>query len=147
MVKVFAILLGNGVDKALYWNMRDTGDSGSVVRLFKATADPEEFKSNQVNRAFRMLSTTLNGSRAVPHKLQSKPGLWEFHFVGESDVSLVWSGNEDLSGYLQSVDQVRDIEGNVIDITDRTRLQNGPLYLFWRSKAVIEPQLRKDAGQ
>ncbi len=98
IVKVFATLLGNGVEQALYWNMRDSEDVGATVRLFNATEDPRMFKPNRVNRAFRMLCNTLNGARSAPARLPSRAGLWEFHFAGKADVSLVWSDDLDLAG-------------------------------------------------
>jgi len=131
MVKVFATLLGNGVEQALYWNMRDSDDVGATVRLFEATKDPHLFKPNRVNRAFRMLCNTLNGARSAPARLPSRAGLWEFHFAGKADVSLVWSDELDLAGLLDSAKELRDVEGRVLARSDIDKPFTGPVYVFW----------------
>ena len=131
MMKIFATLLGNGVEQALYWNMRDSDDSGATVRLFKATEDPRMFKPNRVNRAFRMLCKTLNGARSAPARLPSRAGLWEFHFTGKADVSLVWSDDLDLAGLLDGAKELRDVEGQVLARSDIDKPFTGPVYVFW----------------
>jgi len=131
IIKIFAILLGNGVQKALYWNMRNSDDYGSVVPLFESTDDPEQFKTGPVNLAFRMLSETLNGLSPAQGRLPKRSDVWEFRFVGKSDVSLVWSDGYDLAAMLRDAREVRDMDGHLISSSGNEKPLVGPVYIFW----------------
>ena len=131
LVKVFATLLGNGIGQALYWNMRDEDDRGATVRLFRATNDPQQFKPNRVNRAFRMLSHTLTGEHSAPAHLPARAGQYEFHFGGGVDVSIVWSEGEGLAAALDGARELRDIEGTVLSRSAIGPSFHGPVYAFW----------------
>ncbi|MEZ5541453.1 MAG: hypothetical protein R3F42_05355 [Pseudomonadota bacterium] len=131
MVRVFATLLGNGVERALYWNMRDVDDNGTVVRLFPATTDPQRFEANRVNRAFRMLSRTLGGAHPAPARVPARAGLREFRFTGPTDVSLLWSEFGELDGMLDGARELRDIEGKLLRRSDIGAGYTDPLYVFW----------------
>lgn len=130
-VKTLATLLGNGIGDALYWSMRDDKDFGSIARLFASTDDPHEFKPAPVNRAFRMMGQTLGGLSPGPGRLSGRPGLWEFAFTGRTDVSLVWSEDQDLSALVAGAREIRDMEGQVLVMSGPGKSVTGPIYVFW----------------
>ncbi len=143
-IKDFAILAANGVRMVLYWHMRESIKSDLAVRLFWTTEDPMDFKANRASYAFRMLAATLNGSRPARPRLSPRSGLWEFRFIGASDVSLIWSDGENISPYLQGAVQVKDIVGNTVTVNGGTKQLTGPLYVYWPTGAT--PIQRSQSG-
>ncbi|WJW75308.1 hypothetical protein QVG61_12570 [Thiohalobacter sp. IOR34] len=130
-VKVFAILFGHGINRALYWNIRDSEGTGRVARLFPSTADPTLFKPTVASRAFRVLSDTLSGARPAAGRIPAQAGIWEYRFAGKKDVSVIWSDGRDLTALLSGAKEVWDLEGRPLAVRRGLPGVKGPVYAFW----------------
>ena len=130
-VKDFTLLLGAGVQHALYWHMRARDNKAMVAALFEPTRNPAEFTPTQAANAFRMLANTLNGLSAAAPRLADTKGLWHFHFTGARDVTLAWAEHPLQMTLPPGVREVRDMSGNPIQRDTQLTIDSRPVYLLW----------------
>lgn len=132
-VRDFAILLGAGVQHALYWHMRARDNRAMVAALFKPTRKPDEFVPTRAAMAFRMLAVTLDGLSVAASRLATAEGLWQAHFTGAREVTIAWADPPRQMDLPAAVTQVLDMYGNPKQTATRLELGADPVYLLWDS--------------
>ncbi len=128
MVKMFALLAGEGVEYLLYWNMRLREPRGMVVPLLGWSERSAEI--GLVPSVYRQMTVMLKNGKPADGRLDPRTGLWERRFVGQRDVSVVWSEHP-IALHLQAVDAVFDERGNTVSFDTGLQVGGRPYYIVW----------------
>jgi hypothetical protein len=129
-IKNFAILLGSGVQQTLYWHMRARDRRDMVVTLFEPTKNPSEFIPTPAAIAYRALANAVSGLSAAPPQLKNMEGMWQFHFTGARDVTVVWASQSVRTAMPANVKEIRDMFGKPVPKGQQLDINSHPIYLF-----------------
>lgn len=130
-VKSFSLLLGDGVQKILYWDMRRAKARGLVAPLFRFTNSPDDFTPTDAALAFRVLSRNLTGLKLSGSALADQPGLTHIHFTGARSVSVVWAASPLRMTIPKNLVSAEDMYGKVLPLHGTIRIGAAPIYLLW----------------
>ena len=142
LVKLYAILAGSGISKIQYWQMRFHHDRSIVTRLYHAPERPEDFSPLKAAGAYQVMTHQIGGLIPTKGKLDV-PGISEFRFTGDRNISVIWS---DVGGSLPT--EILDRAGQIYDIYGSPIIQKPgsalaltgtPMYVEWKALSHTTP--------
>lgn len=141
-VKSFALLLANGVQKILYWDMRRSRPRGLVAPLFQFANDPDDFTPTDAAEAFRVLSKNLTGLHLSSPVLGGQKGLTHIAFTGARRVSVVWAARSLRIAIPPNLLRAENMYGKTVSLRGKLQIDVAPIYLFW----AAQPPPKAGAG-